>query len=236
MRKISDLFKLEKYKDVQPHHHHISMLLVGKILLIITVVILIKPALTGFTISSQFEEINLSASEVLNEQERIRTDNLLLRTKLDGCNENVEALENDISSEKNLKNECLEEKDQLESSCNENIKGLERDVVSEANLKNECLRDKSEAEFQLEQSKRDFENNLGITIKESEDEKQELTEQLNEEIAEGDKLEDDFKELAENSANNICCKLKVDDQSIDSYSVFGNRIICGSGEDIALSC
>ena len=91
-------------------------------------------------------------------------------------------------------------------------------------------------EFQLEQSTKDFENNLGAAIKEAEDEKQEITDQLNEEIAERSKLEDDLNELAENAANNICCKLKVDDSSIDSYFVLGNRIVCGSGEDIALSC
>lgn len=204
MGKISDFFKLEKYKDVQPHHHHISLLLIGKILLVIALIVLIKPALTGFTISRQFEKLNISPDGAVAKQEASNLQILALESKLDGCNENKEEL-----------------KAQITLGNKENT---------------ECLKGKSGLEIELDRAKKDFESELAANLKSIDEEKAEITEQITEEKAKSEELENDFNELALNSANNICCKIRVDDKAIDSYKIVDNKVVCGKGEANAISC
>src|SRR3989338_9330279 len=54
-----------KNMKVQPHHFHISFLLIIKIILVIALVLLIKPALLGYKIDKQFEEMDMKPSEFL---------------------------------------------------------------------------------------------------------------------------------------------------------------------------
>ncbi|MBL7051860.1 MAG: hypothetical protein ISS01_02120, partial [Nanoarchaeota archaeon] len=51
-----------------------------------------------------------------------------------------------------------------------------------------------------------------------------------------DELQEDFDSLAQSSANNICCKKKVDDSGIKYYNVAGNEIVCSSSSGESLSC
>lgn len=50
------------------------------------------------------------------------------------------------------------------------------------------------------------------------------------------RLEDEYSSLARNSARNICCKAKVDNPRIDSYSVENHRIFCLEGGMHKLEC
>ncbi len=45
-----------------------------------------------------------------------------------------------------------------------------------------------------------------------------------------------YDTLAQNAANNICCKAKVDDAAIDSYLVSNDRISCAKGSTLKISC
>ncbi len=49
-------------------------------------------------------------------------------------------------------------------------------------------------------------------------------------------LEASYNELARNSANNICCKARIDNNAINSYRVESNRITCGENIENPLSC
>jgi len=49
-------------------------------------------------------------------------------------------------------------------------------------------------------------------------------------------LEQKYDEIIKNSANNICCKEKVDDKYIDSYIVFNSHIVCTHGSDKKIQC
>lgn len=204
MRKISEFFKLERYKDAQPHHHHISLLLVGKILLVIALIILIKPAFTGFTISRQFEKLNISPDDAIAKQEASNLEILALESKLERCNEK----ENELKAQ----------------------------ITSETGYKAECLKEKSGLEMELDRAKKDFESELAANLKSIEAEKAKIAEQITEEKAKSEELEKDFNELALNSANNICCKLKVDDKGIDSYKIADNKVVCRKGEANAINC
>lgn len=47
---------------------------------------------------------------------------------------------------------------------------------------------------------------------------------------------EEYEDLIQNIANSVCCKEKVDDPAIDSYSIKGDTIICSSKGDKAISC
>lgn len=50
------------------------------------------------------------------------------------------------------------------------------------------------------------------------------------------KIYKEYEDLIQNIANSVCCKEKVDDPAIDSYSIKGDMIICSSKGDKAISC
>jgi len=204
MGKISDLFKMERHMGTQPHHHHISLLIVGKILLVIALIILIKPAFTGFTISNQFKKLNITPADAIAKQEASNLQIMALEIKLEGCNENREE--------------------------------LKAQITSETKEKTECLKGKGGLEIEMDRAKKDFEAQLAANLKSVGEEKADIAEQISEEKAKSEELENDFNELAVNSANNICCKVRVDDKAIDSYKIVDNRIVCGKGEANPISC
>ena len=204
MGRISGLFKLENYKDVQPHHHHIILLIIAKILLVIAILIIIKPAFTGFVISKQFEGLNISPSEAIEKQEK-------LNFQIGGLESRLE-------------------------SCNEDKKRVKGESWAEANSTIKCLKEKSQLEVEMERAKKDFEAELNSNLKKLEADKQEIMEEAGRNKARSEEVGKKFNELAVNSANNICCKLKVDDKAIDSYKITDNRIICGKEEANTISC
>jgi len=49
-------------------------------------------------------------------------------------------------------------------------------------------------------------------------------------------IKEDYDLIIQNAANNICCKQRIDNPSIDSYSVKDSRIICSTDGDKKISC
>ncbi|MBU0979232.1 MAG: hypothetical protein KJ709_00365 [Nanoarchaeota archaeon] len=41
-----------------------------------------------------------------------------------------------------------------------------------------------------------------------------------------DSMQNDYDELAKNTANNLCCKQKIDNSDISHYEVANNRVVC----------
>ena len=49
-------------------------------------------------------------------------------------------------------------------------------------------------------------------------------------------LDNDYEDLVENTAENICCKMKVDNSRIDSYDVKSDKIVCSEDGKYDLDC
>jgi uncharacterized protein (DUF3084 family) len=82
------------------------------------------------------------------------------------------------------------------------------------------LRDKEKASFELYYLEKIGELNTRVD---------KLTTELG-------RLENDYERLVKNTAQNICCKQKVDNPAINSYDVKSNRIVCSSEGKSALKC
>lgn len=194
----------EMIKRMQPHHHHINLLLVITILLIIVVIVLARPALLGYKISKQFEEIGMSAADFLKELDSVKSERLITETNLKSCESLNEDMLSDLSEERNAGFMCIQDKNKMETEYENRIKELE---------------------FDLDRIKPDFES-----------QKKELQSELEREKIKVQEFQDRYNSLSENSANNICCKAKVDDKEIDSYIVSNNRIVCTTGEEDRIDC
>jgi len=65
---------------------------------------------------------------------------------------------------------------------------------------------------------------------------EELDKLKNEKQEEVDDLRLQYDALAENLANNLCCKAKVDNPDINSYKIENNKIICLEEGGLDISC
>ena len=53
---------------------------------------------------------------------------------------------------------------------------------------------------------------------------------------ENDALKKQFNEVVTNSANNLCCKAKVDNPKIRFYKLESSRIVCTEDSGTSVSC
>lgn len=111
------------------------------------------------------------------------------------------------------------------SACREfsDKTGRELSSCSDKNLKCENKLGKIEANFS---------NYIAVC----DEDKSELMSEINESENEINELESRYDGLARNAANNICCKMKVDNPRIAFYEVEGNKIICKEEGNLSISC
>jgi len=50
------------------------------------------------------------------------------------------------------------------------------------------------------------------------------------------RIQADYDSLAQNTANNLCCKAKVDNSNINSYKVENNKVVCMEDGEKNISC
>lgn len=70
----------------------------------------------------------------------------------------------------------------------------------------------------------------------SNEEKEELQKELDDKIAELSDLKTDYNNLIKNTANNVCCKAKIDNPQIKYYEVKADKIACLEEGSLEISC
>lgn len=76
-----------------------------------------------------------------------------------------------------------------------------------------------------------------ITLKtDCETENKNLRDEIETKSNELNTLKSRHDNLTRNTANNICCKAKIDNLNINYYTVSGDRIICSEGGTLKFSC
>ena len=122
----------------------------------------------------------------------------------------------------------------------ETCKSVNNDLMlgtaSEKNSTFKCLQDKSLLEMKFSLLKSDYDFNLSRVRAEYDQRKSEVDSELSQNNLLVNKTLEDYSSLAQNSADNICCKTRVDDKRIDSYVISNNIIVCASGEKNKITC
>ena len=158
--------------------------------------------------SQEFKDIEMTPSEVLARITSYKSDLRVTETKLDSCEVASDKLIDDLVVEKDENFVCGQTKDEIESDYEQQIKELNLELESVGTSADQRVQD----EISLIQV--------------------ELT---NANLA-SDNIQRDYDLVVKNSADNICCKAKVDNSDIDSYIVSSNKVVCTSGEDKRISC
>ncbi len=119
-----------------------------------------------------------------------------------------------IVSETNLSS-CVSFNDKLMEkleSASDDISECRKDLIKVGERLNVTQKEYSKL---LSDSKQDLEN-LRDQVRDAEEEKD----------AKISSLESDYDTLARNTANNLCCKAKVDNHNIRYYIVENNKVVC----------
>lgn len=140
-----------------------------------------------------------------------------------------------LKSVEMLKSELLIAETNLESCKNLNQQFL-MDLNKEKNISFKCKQEKDVLKYNYKQLISEYNYNLTKMKSEFEQKRRLMENELTQLKETLDSLRDNYEELAKNSANNICCKAKVDNKKIDSYIIFNNRIICSVGEKNKITC
>lgn len=207
--KVSDKIKPAKsatpsHVGMQPHHHHINLLLIITIFLIVVILIMLKPALVGYKVTKQFEEIGVDVSEFMKEVDTIRGENIAVKTTLESCEKTKEEYLSQASGEKNNTYACIQQVSELKAH--------------------------------LDQANSQYTFNVSQLAKEYDQKKAEVQLNLTQMQTQYSQLQTTYDTVVSSAADNICCKARVDDKSVDSYIVSNGRIICTSGEEDKISC
>jgi len=195
---------MEPGKKIAPHHIHLSFAMIIVILMIIALLVVIKPAMFGYKLGKQFEDLGIDSSEFLTGMASLESDILVLETKLDSCGKLIEDYLKEITDEKNATFTCLEEKRRVQSMF-EQLRNEYRFNLT--NVISGYEQGRTEAELEL--------NQLKIEFKE---------------------IEAKYERLVKNTANNICCKARIDNPEIDSFIISNDKVVCSIGEEKKVEC
>ncbi len=187
------------------------LVLLGLVSVIITVILVIRPAIIGYSVYKQVDDGNISVSELGASVQELRTQlastraNLSLYTQVyDQVWKEVKTTTGDLTS-------CLAEKESLS--------------IQVETLKNEADNDLTDCKTQLDTASAAVSQQLADKDKEIVAAK-----------TERDKLEQNLALFVANIARSVCCKAKVDNLRINSYEVSNNRLVCLEDGVNALNC
>ena len=122
-----------KGREVHPHHHHINFLLVMTIFLIIIIAVLINPALLGYRISKQIEDIGIKPAEFLRSTDTLKSKLLVAETNLETCKSSNSNFLSELSAEKNASFKCSQEKSALQSELTFNMSRVKSEFDQRSN-------------------------------------------------------------------------------------------------------
>lgn len=173
--------------------------------------VVIRPIIIGYSIYSDFKAQN-STKEVYKESFTDLNDQLMVITA--------------------DKNSCEKYKTLLQKSV-DNLTGQYQVMITESELSKTKLElSNAKLESELESVKAILE----ATKNTNNVEQKTLKNQLEDEKEKLIQSQNLYQKLAENAANNICCKQKVDNPDIDSYDIVSDKIVCLSGGSNSLAC
>jgi len=120
--------------------------------------------------------------------------------------------------------------------CNNLQKNQLDQLSSEKNTTFRCLQEKNELASKSGESKSNFDLEFSKLQSDFFATQRDLQGKLTTEELALSQLEEDYEQLIKNSARIICCKAKVDNSDIDSYTLSNNKIVCTIGENNKLNC
>ncbi len=193
-------------------------LIVGLIGGVMLLFFLIRPAIQGYLVYDQIKDSGKDISTYTIDFEDLEHNLDIQGANLSSCYDFNHKLLERIDGMAVLNNDCNQELQELSQSYGE----LEKN--SELDARDLTKHYEDEADY--------YEG----VIDNLQDALVEKDREIDEALDDFREKQNEFDTLAQNSAANICCKMKVDDPDIDSYSVVDMNVVCSSVGEFELSC
>jgi chromosome segregation ATPase len=130
-----------------------------------------------------------------------------------------------------IKEEAVKAEEQL-TNCVDNSQSMQQRLGIVTNQSERCLLSNEELRKRQDEMKAEYNQNMiSINNKHSLD-----IAEVYENMDDMERMISDYSDIIEKAANNICCKAKVDDSRIDSYSIVDDEILCKKNGEKKISC
>jgi peptidoglycan hydrolase CwlO-like protein len=194
-------------------------LFIGLVFIMVLLILLfINPTIIGYTTYQDMKKQNVTISEYT------QTINEFIYTQ-----ENLENEINNYLNKINLLKTQIDKKNKEIYSSNNQMTILESKI---GDSENNCDEEKEIIKKGNNKEIKDLEEDitsLNEQIEELEYEIDDLNNNVNQ-------IQEIYSLLAENSANNMCCKMKVDNSDIKYYKIINNKIVCLESGYEKISC
>ncbi len=218
------------------------------VFLVLFIPFILTPSLTGFAAYQDMEDQGGNVKDYTKSMDELLSTTENLETEITFCEDNSEELKKEIKGKDDeiilhLSNiELLTEKvTELEKNIEDLKKSYQDSIdklIQEHNNEKVKIRQENDDEIEdleqenqdkledLEQENDDEIENLETEIDDLNSQIDSLQEQIDDTADEISRFEIRYNTLAQNSANNICCKMKYDNSNIGYYELVNNKIIC----------
>lgn len=122
------------------------------------------------------------------------------------------------------------------SACSDFNKKFLPELEKYLDRLNECKNQMNDLEINLSLKAGSYEEDIRNMKKDLEEKDIYIKGALSEKNKELENLKNQYDILAQNTANNLCCKAKVDNSKIKYYKVENNRIVCLEEGQSGISC
>ena len=121
-------------------------------------------------------------------------------------------------------------------NCNNLNNNYLNEIQSEKNVSFMCKAQLEKQNREISQLINEFQFNISIIKKYYEQNKSNAELELKNLESEFDAFEKNYNDVVQTSANNICCKNKIDNPDVDSFIIRNNKIVCTIGELNKIIC
>ncbi len=210
---------------------------VGIIILILALFfVFIKPSILGYGVYQEMQKSNYSLQEYGQNLQEINDELRSTKINLSLHNAFNERLQQQLKEMNKELSTCLAE---------EKSSQTETELLRKTNNQQDLLFQQQKKDHEQIVAEKEKQKELLLKQKDDELTQSKTTLATNEKKCTDDKttldqkirsLEDNYNLLIQNTAKNICCKQKVDNPKITSYSTLDHKILCLETGNVTLTC
>lgn len=196
-------------------HKKVTIAILSVLFIALLSVFIIRPSIIGYSVFQQTQKLNSTVVDYSKSLDQLKTEISITNVNLSSCNSVNKKLFDEFKLSTDGFASQLQQSAATLAICNGDLAALNSNFSATttkysqdlANLQSQ-LRNQSQQMADLYVAGQNATN----------------------------VLTDNYNQLAVSSARSICCKAKVDNQAINSYSTDNNKITCSDSASIPLTC
>jgi len=218
----NNLFK-ETIKKIKKNKVYILAVI---IFISLFIPLIINPSITGYAAYQDMKEQGGNVDEYTSSMNELLDTNNDLKNEINICHNDSTELETQIKEKNKEITTHLNEIEILKKQITELKEQINKTKYSYQDSINEMIQDCETEKDKIKEANNDELDNLEDEINDLESQIEELENEIDQKNDETTLIENRYNHLAQNAADNICCKMRFDNSNINYYEVINNKIIC----------